>query len=186
MIILIGGASCTGKTLMAQKILEKYHMPYLSIDHLKMGLIRSGVACNFTATDSDETIGRELWPILKGVIMTNIENNQNLIVEGCYILPGFINDFEERYSSDITALFILFSKNYIENNFISKIQRYRSVIEGRLYEEDRPITQFINEHEELRKRCIENHVKYFEIEQDYEIEICRVYDYIDSAKKTNH
>ena len=42
MIFLITGASHTGKTLLAQRLLEKYHYPYLSIDHLKMGLIRSG------------------------------------------------------------------------------------------------------------------------------------------------
>ena len=41
MIILIAGASHTGKTLLAQKLLEKYKYPYLSVDHLKMGLIRS-------------------------------------------------------------------------------------------------------------------------------------------------
>ena len=41
MIILIAGASHTGKTVLAQKILEKYKITYLSIDHLKMGLIRS-------------------------------------------------------------------------------------------------------------------------------------------------
>ncbi len=183
MIILIGGASCTGKTLMAQKILEKYHVPYLSIDHLKMGLIRGGIACNFTAADSVETIGKRLWPILKGVIMTSIENKQDLIVEGCYIPPDFINDFEEEYLRDITAVFILFSKNYIEDNFISRIQTYRNVIEQRIFEEDRSINQFISEHTELRKVCIENQVQYFEIEQDYETEICRVYDYIDSAQK---
>lgn len=38
MIILIAGASHTGKTVLAQKLLEKYKYPYLSIDHLKMGL----------------------------------------------------------------------------------------------------------------------------------------------------
>ena len=36
MVILIGGASCVGKTLMAQKLMEKYSIPYLSLDHLKM------------------------------------------------------------------------------------------------------------------------------------------------------
>ena len=36
MIILITGASHTGKTALAQKLLEKYKYPYLSIDHLKM------------------------------------------------------------------------------------------------------------------------------------------------------
>ena len=42
MIILITGASHSGKTLLAQRMLEKIKYPYLSIDHLKMGLIRSG------------------------------------------------------------------------------------------------------------------------------------------------
>jgi len=42
MIVIITGASHTGKTFLAQKLLEKYKYPYLSIDHLKMGLIRSG------------------------------------------------------------------------------------------------------------------------------------------------
>ena len=32
MIILIAGASHTGKTALAQRLLEKYHYPYLSID----------------------------------------------------------------------------------------------------------------------------------------------------------
>ncbi len=42
MIIIITGASHTGKTVLAQRMLEKYKYPYVSIDHLKMGLIRSG------------------------------------------------------------------------------------------------------------------------------------------------
>ncbi len=42
MIVLITGASHTGKTALAQKLLETYKYPYFSIDHLKMGLIRSG------------------------------------------------------------------------------------------------------------------------------------------------
>lgn len=40
MIVLITGASHTGKTTLAQCLLEKYKYPYLSIDHLKMGMIR--------------------------------------------------------------------------------------------------------------------------------------------------
>lgn len=42
MIVIITGASHTGKTVLAQRMLEKYKYPYVSIDHLKMGLIRSG------------------------------------------------------------------------------------------------------------------------------------------------
>lgn len=53
MIILITGASHTGKTVLAQRLLEKYKYPYLSIDHLKMGLIRSGNT-QLTPEDDDE------------------------------------------------------------------------------------------------------------------------------------
>lgn len=57
MIILITGASHTGKTLLAQRLLEKYHYPYLSIDHLKMGLIRSGMT-ELTPLSPDEELTR--------------------------------------------------------------------------------------------------------------------------------
>ena len=69
MIILIAGASHTGKTLLAQQLLEKYKYPYLSIDHLKMGLIRSGNT-NLTPLSSDEDLTNYLWPIVKEIIKT--------------------------------------------------------------------------------------------------------------------
>ena len=95
MIILITGASHTGKTLLAQKMLEKYKYPYLSIDHLKMGLIRSG---NTELTpEDDEALTGYLWPIIREIVKTAIENKQNIIIEGCYIPFDWRRDFEERY-----------------------------------------------------------------------------------------
>ena len=91
MIILITGASHTGKTILAQRLLEKYKYPYLSIDHLKMGLIRSGNT-NLTPED-DEELTDYLWPIVCEMIKTAIENKQNLIVEGCYVPPEWKTDF---------------------------------------------------------------------------------------------
>ena len=99
MIILIAGASHTGKTLLAQKMLEKYRFPYLSIDHLKMGLIRSGNT-GLTPAD-DEALTVYLWPIIREIVKTAIENRQNLIVEGCYIPFQWREDFDERYVPSI-------------------------------------------------------------------------------------
>ena len=79
MIILISGASHTGKTALAQKLLEKYKYPYLSIDHLKMGLIRSGNT-RLTPTNDDDALTEYLWPIVCEMIKTAIENKQNMIV----------------------------------------------------------------------------------------------------------
>ena len=81
MIVLIQGSSHSGKTLLAQKLLEKYHYPYLSIDHLKMGLIRAKYT-NLTPYSTEKELTNYLWPIIKEIIKTAIENKQNLIVEG--------------------------------------------------------------------------------------------------------
>lgn len=187
MIILVGGTSCTGKTLMSQKLLEKYKIPYFSIDHLKMGLFRADNNCGFTPMDSNEVIGGKLWPIIKGIIMTNIENNQNIIIEGCYLLPNFVKDFEKEYLDQIISVFIGFSTNYVKENFTANIIKHRNAIETRNYEEGMSITQFVNEHDELRKKCMENGVKHFEIKSDYEKEIQRVYNFIEnSISKINY
>lgn len=83
MIILITGATHTGKTALAQRLMVKYEIPYLSIDHLKMGLIRSGLT-SLTPED-DEELTAYLWPIVREIIRTAMENGQSLIIEGCYI-----------------------------------------------------------------------------------------------------
>ncbi|MEJ6950384.1 2-phosphoglycerate kinase [Natronospora cellulosivora (SeqCode)] len=175
MIILIGGISQTGKTLMSQKLLEKYKIPYLSIDNLKMGLYRSNKDCGFTPLDNNDLIGRKLWPIIKEMIKTLIENKQNIIIEGCYLLPDLLKELEKEYSEEIISVYIGFSTNYIQENFKSSILKYRSAIESRNYPEERPISQFIKEHSDLRIQCIKNNMNYFEIRKDYNKEIKGVY-----------
>ena len=129
MVILITGASHTGKTLLAQRLLEKYRFPYLSIDHLKMGLIRSG---NTRLTpEDDEALTDYLWPILREMMKTAVENRQNLIVEGCYIPPDWRKDLEERYLEAIRFICLAFTDAYIENNY-GEILRHASDIERRL------------------------------------------------------
>jgi gluconate kinase len=129
MIILITGASHTGKTLLAQRLLEKYKYPYLSIDHLKMGLIRSG---NTSLTpEDDDALTDYLWPIVREMVKTAIENGQHLIVEGCYIPFDWRNDFDEQYSSSIQFICLAMTDNYIETHF-EEIKGHSSEIESRL------------------------------------------------------
>lgn len=131
MVILITGASHTGKTLFAQKLLEKHNFPYLSIDHLKMGLIRSGNT-DLTPCSSDSALTAYLWPIVREIIKTAIENKQNLIVEGCYVPFDYYKDFSEEYLRDIKFCCLILSERYIENHF-SDIIKYESVIESRIF-----------------------------------------------------
>jgi gluconate kinase len=133
MIILITGASHTGKTLLAQKMLEKYKYPYLSIDHLKMGLIRSGNT--LLTPEDDDDLTEYLWPIVREIIKTAIENRQDLIVEGCYVPFNWRQDFDERYLPSIRFICLAMSERYIENHF-GEIIGHESEIESRLVDSD--------------------------------------------------
>ncbi len=129
MIYVRAGASHTGKTLLAQKLLEKLKIPYLSIDHLKMGLIRSAYT-NLTPEDDDK-LTDYLWPVVREIIKTAIENKQNLIVEGCYISFGWRHDFEEHYASQIKFVCLAMAESYIDAHF-DEIKNHADDIEARL------------------------------------------------------
>ena len=131
MVVLVFGASHSGKTLLAQKILEKYSYPYLSIDHLKMGLIRSGKT-DLTPED-DEKLTEYLWPIVREIVKTAIENNQNLTVEGCYVPFDWAKDFDAKYLENIKAYCLVMTENYIRNNS-DDIIKHADAIEKRLFD----------------------------------------------------
>ena len=129
MIVLITGASHTGKTFLAQKLLEKYKYPYLSIDHLKMGLIRSGYTK--LTLENDKALTDYMWPIIREMIKTAIENKQNLIIEGVYIPFDWEKDFTKKYLEDIKYYCLVMSENYIKTHF-DDIKKYANAIEKRL------------------------------------------------------
>lgn len=168
MIILITGDSHTGKTNLAQKMLEKYHYPYLSIDHLKMGLIRSNQT-KLTPCDSDESLTNYLWPIVVEIIKTAIENKQNLIVEGVYIPSNYKQYFTDEYLENIKYYCLVFSKEYINNHY-EDIVKYSNVIEKRLVNDLDKQELFENNNKRL-KECIKYNNEYILIDKEYNIEI---------------
>ena len=168
MIILISGASHSGKTCLAQKLLEKYKYPYLSVDHLKMCLIRSGKT-DLTPLDDDK-LTDYLWPIVCEMIKTAIENNQNLIVEGCYIPFDFAKDFDENYLSDIRYYCLVLSENYIRNNF-DIIRNFANVIENRLDDSYLNAEDLIKENAFILENVRKQNLDYILIENSYEKEI---------------
>ena len=168
MIILITGASHTGKTALAQKLLEKYKYPYLSIDHLKMGLIRSGNTELTPMDDNDLT--EYLWPIVREMIKTAIENKQNLVVEGCYIPFDWQKDFDKEYLDNIKYYCLIMSEKYIKNHF-ANIKKYANVIENRLDDECCTIESIVADNAEVLSLAQKHNVNYILIEDKYEINI---------------
>ena len=168
MIYLISGASHAGKTALAQRLLEKHKYPYLSIDHLKMGLIRSKNT-ELNALSDDDKLTAYLWPIVAEIIKTAIENEQNLIVEGCYVPFDWKNSFDESYLSKIKYLCLILSENYINNHF-EDIIKFANIIENRLYD-DCSIDEMIAENNRNLEMAQKHKLDYILIDDNYDIDI---------------
>ncbi len=166
MIVLIAGASHTGKTKLAQTLLEKYGYPYLSIDHLKMGLIRSNQT-ELTPED-DSKLTAYLWPIVREIIKTAVENKQNLIIEGCYIPYDWQKDFSGEYLSEIRYVCLVMSESYIRSHFDS-IRKYASVIEERLDDSYCDPETLIADNREVLEQCQKHNQNYLLIDKEYKV-----------------
>lgn len=168
MIILITGASHTGKTLLAQRILEKYKYPYFSVDHLKMGLIRSK---NTELTPADDrALEVYLWPIIREMMKTAIENKQNLVIEGGYIPFHWQEDFSEEYLREIRYFCLVMSEKYIEHNF-SKIKEYANAIEERIDDTWCTRESVLEENAYYLHMCQKYGCPYILIDDGYQVEV---------------
>ncbi|HIZ55281.1 MAG TPA: AAA family ATPase [Firmicutes bacterium] len=168
MIVLIAGCSHTGKTLLAQRLLEKYAFPYLSIDHLKMGLIRSGNVA-LTPEDDDE-LEVYLWPIIREMIKTAIENHQNLVVEGCYIPFRWKEDFDQEYLKEIKYYCLIMTEKYIHEHF-QEIKSFASVIEQRGDDSFCTKEMLLKENAKNLEMCKKYDCTYIEINDSYHLDI---------------
>ena len=149
-ILFLTGASHTGKTLLAQRLLERHRVPYLSIDHLKMGLIRSGETA--LTPEDDAALEAYLWPIVREIARTALENRQHLILEGGYILFRWREDFTDRELREIRFCCLAMTRDYIEHHF-ADIRRYADVIERRLDDSGCTPAWLIAENERCRELC---------------------------------
>ena len=169
MVILIAGASHVGKTALAQRLLEQRKYPYLSIDHLKMGLIRSGQT-DLTPMSDDDALTAYLWPIVREMIKTVIENGQNLIVEGCYIPFDWAKDFVPEYLAQIEYHCLVMTPDYIRGHF-HEIKAYANVIEQRLDDSCCTLEQVLEDNARVAARAREHNVRCLWIDDAYCVEI---------------
>ena len=165
MVLLTAGASHTGKTLLAQRLLEQYSYPYLSIDHLKMGLIRSGNTA-LTPMSGGGELTEYLWPIIREMIKTVIEDGQNLIVEGCCIPFDWADDFKEASLRHTQSRCLVMSKSYIRRHYRDIVSN-AGAIETRLDDSARTMESLLQDNAEALRQCRRHGVNCVLIDEQY-------------------
>jgi putative acetyltransferase len=181
-VILIGGTSGSGKTKLANTLMKSLGIPYISVDHLMMGIYRSNNDCGFTPMSPVSVINQHLWPIVREMIKTNIENNHSIIFEGFQILPKNIADFSSEYRSEVLSFFLALSPEYVKAHY-DDIGKHRSAIESRSDIDD-PDT-ITRKNIELINDCIGISVNCRILRRHYEEEMRHIVQEISSAFDVN-
>ena len=169
MVTLIAGGTHTGKTRLAQRVLEAQHVPYLSLDHLKRGLIRSGMT-QLTPCSSDEALTQLLWPIAVGILCTAVENGQDLVIEGCYIPFDYKRYVPPAVRAQLQYVCLIFSEAYIRNH-LDAIRHHACVIEQRIQPDEIQMDALIRENAHNLRHCRALGCHYIWVDTTYDVDV---------------
>lgn len=165
MIIFIGGCSHSGKTLLANALMKELQIPYLCMDHIKMGLIRSHMIP--LTPEADAQLQPVLWKVIKEIAHTAWENKQNLIIEGCYLPNDWKVEFTEQERLAIAEIFLVLDPAYITTHQ-KDIFTYANVIEQRKVEDTALLTKLMKENEAMKQSCWKHGNEMILIHDDYD------------------
>lgn len=118
--------------------------------------------------EDDREMTPFLWPVAREIIKTAIENNQNLIVEGCYIPFDWKKDFAPEYLKSIGFCCLVLSEGYV-NSHLERIRDFACVIERRLGDSCEP-EDLLHENARYLEGCRSNGLNYLLIENEYDPE----------------
>jgi hypothetical protein len=104
------------------------------------------------------------------MIKTAIENDQNLVVEGCYIPFDWEKDFESDYLENIKYYCLIMSESYIKAHF-SDIKKYASAIENRIDDGWCTIDSVLEDNARMSELAKEHNANCIFIDGKYEVDI---------------
>lgn len=166
MVVLIGGSSHVGKTMIARKLVEKYGWECICLDYLKNAFQKAGIA-GFENLD-DVGMRHRMWPFVAEIIKSALSSGRDLILEGCYIPTEWKESFTREQLEDIRAVFILMSEAYIRTH-MDEIGSFSGIVEKRendFLDEER----LVRCSADFKADCLGNETFYIEIEDDYDTE----------------
>ena len=166
MVILIGGSSHVGKTLVAHRLVKKLGYECLSLDSIKEAFMKTQLGS--PGTRSDYQMRYWMWPFVSEIIKHAIHNGRNLIVEGCYIPAEWAESFSEIELSEIRCVFIIMSENYLRR-YEDEVRVHANDIEKRRCDFI-DIPRLINCSLEFKEDCLRTGTYYIEIDGPYDDE----------------
>ena len=133
-----------------------------------MGLIRTGYT-NLSVEDGD-ALTVLMWPIVREMIKTAVENGQYLVIEGCYLPFDWRKDFSEEYLPHIRFVCLVMTEKYLRAHF-DDIRRYGCVVEHRVGDDDFDLEALIRDNAANLAQCLKHGCEGILIDDEYRVEL---------------
>jgi 2-phosphoglycerate kinase len=171
MLYLIGGASRSGKTIIAKTIAAQKSIPYLSLDWLVMGFTNGIPEYGIHDLLMPDEIAEQIWDFLKAMCESMLWSNDHCIIEGEAILPELIIELKNKYPDQIKIGFLGFTNIKAKE----KVKNVKEFSEGETdWLIDKPDT-YISDHiknmirysKKIKASCEKNDIRYFDTSKNF-------------------
>jgi adenylate kinase family enzyme len=182
MIYVISGTSRSGKTMMANKILEEKKIPYMSLDWLVMGFTNGIPEYGIHDKLFPDEIAKKFWSFLEGMCENMIWTDKDYVLEGEAVLPELISELTEKYPDRIRVCFVGYTDIDIEKK-VEDVKRYSTGENDWLSNKNdeyisNHITNMVEHSKMIMKDCKDYNLKYFDTSKDFIPTLNRAIDYL--------
>jgi len=200
MIILISGASHTGKTMLAKRLCERYQIPYKNIEYIKQHMLLSadsdGINVGNALESNKYVLSENVWFIVENIVRDGLEKGEGMVLDGNFLPPHRVRALDD---VGVISMHLIFTPEYIEKNYdvILKHRKEESSIhddgdilqimsnEGILKESiSKNISKeaMLAENNTLKNSCADEVVSYFMFQENHESEMDLVCELIDCMR----
>lgn len=170
MLFLIGGASRSGKSILAEKLLQEEDIPRFSTDYLTSAF-RSYPELGIRHEDNTYTRSESLWPFLKPMLQNIVEEEPTYCVEGEILTPAQVKELSDLYPGKITSAFLGYPTLTAEEKFQTIHQNHGHINDWLKNENDDVVMDVTSRGVEfsqfLQKECQNTSLGFFDTSTDF-------------------
>ena len=174
MIYIIGGVTRSGKSVLTRQLSKKYGVSYFNLDHLMMGMLESHIDLGINGHTHDRIKSEKLWQVVKPMLKSMIEDEDDYIVDGVLIFPNQFLEMQKLYPDQLKSCWIGYADVNPKNKF-DEIRNNHSLelLGDWLKDQDDEMVKEIVEYgiglsQEVKQECLENQLPYVEVSHNFD------------------
>jgi hypothetical protein len=106
MLYLVGGASRSGKSQLAERMRSRRGVAWFPLDALKMGLFIGAPQLGVHPEQEELATADLMWPIVRGLVENLIFDGRDYLVEGVNLRPDTVAAFIDEAEAPVRACFL--------------------------------------------------------------------------------